>query len=565
MKYLVPVKYQIDKWQYKEYILSKIMAEEKPTNYTEDAGLSTNVERFLTNYARSLKHEAEEPTAAKIQVNVVIGALSYAYERLRNIIDYKDEHLLRKNAIQRILKRRTYPGVEASEIARPLVYELIRGGYLKNNTVPETKILEVEQVLSKYFYLLERVNELAPMSFTRDNIEWLWTAAAAEIEDAINPKAKERAHLHFMLETIKNKVHFSDLKVSEKEKDYLLFIANLRSLWKADQGITRYELLRKFWPTWESPAESDIDGYARDFGKTIQQIEMLQNKPVGEKLLRLFRRYTVFFDVLRDVLISKPELALTGFLPKETFYAEIRTACEKRYLESRSRLRRSMARSVIYIFITKMVMAILIEVPYDLYIAREFRYLPIAINVSFPPLLMFLLGATVRVPSKKNTEKIVEGLQEIIFVPPDKQEKVVMQTMVRRTRFVTILFNLIYGIVFTAIIGGIIYALYRLNFNIVSGAIFIIFLSLISFFGIRIRRNAHELIVSKTGGGFFGLIFDLLFLPIVRLGRWISMKSAKINFLVFVLDVIIEAPFKTIIEYLEDLVSFFKEKKEEVY
>jgi len=540
------------------------MPEGNPTN-ENDVRLSPNVERFLSTYVRALRAGAEEPTAAKIQVNVVIGALSYVYERFRNIIDYKDEHLLRKNAIHRILKRRIYPGAEAGEIARPLIHELIRGGYLKNNAVPETKILDIEQVLAKYFYFLEKVNDLAPEAFNESNVEWLWTAAAAELEDALSPKDRDRALLHFMLETIKNKVQFADLKVAEKEKDYLLFIANIRSLWKADHGITRYEMLRKFWPAWKQPTPGDLESYAKDFEKTIEQIEMLTNKPVGEKLLRLFRRYTVFFDVLRDVLLSKPELAKTGFLPQDAFISEIRTACEKRYRESRGKLRRAMVRSVIYIFITKMVLAILIEVPFDLYIAKEFRWLPIALNVTFPPFLMFVFGATVRVPSKKNTEKIVDGLKEIAFLPPERQEKLVLQTVVRRTWFVTTVFNIIYGIIFTGIIGGIIYGLHQLNFNVVSGAIFIIFLSLISFFGIRIRRSAHELIVLKTGGGLFGLLFDLFFLPIIRLGRWISMKSIKINFLVFILDVIIEAPFKLIIEYLEDLVSFFKEKKEEVY
>lgn len=540
------------------------MPEGNPTNEAPNK-LSPNVERFLSTYVRAVKARAEEPTAAKIQVNVVIGALSYVYERFRNIIDYKDEHLLRKNAIHRILKRRIYPGVEAGEIARPLIYELIRGGYLKNNAVPETKILDIEQVLAKYFFLLEKVNDLAPTQFNESNVEWLWTTAAAELEDAISPKDQDRTLLHFMLETIKNKVEFADLKVSEKEKDYLLFVANIRSLWKADVGTTRYELLRKFWPAWKQPTAGDIESYSRDFEKTIEQIETLLNKPVGEKLLRLFRRYTVFFDILRDVMLVKPSLVSTGFLPQDSFSAEIRTACEKRYVGARSTLRRSMVRSVIYIFITKMVMAILIEVPFDIYIAKEFRWLPIAINVTFPPFLMFLLGATVRVPSKKNTEKIIEGLREIIYTPPERHEKVVLQTVVRRTWFVTTVFNIIYGVIFTGIIGGIIYGLYQLDFNVVSGAIFIIFLSLISFFGIRIRRSAHELIVLKSGGSLFSLLFDLFFLPIVRLGRWISMKSVKINVLIFILDVIIEAPFKMIIEYLEDLVSFFKEKKEEVY
>ena len=189
--------------------------------------------------------------------------------------------------------------------------------------------------------------------------------------------------------------------------------------------------------------------------------------------------------------------------------------------------------------------------------------------ISVIALTMLSLSATtlleIKNYSDKNTELIVKGLNEIIFVPPEKQEKIVMETVTRRSKVAMVIYNIIYAIIFAGILGLIIYGLYRLNFNIVSGTIFIIFLSLISFFGFRIRSSAHELIVKKKSGGFLSFIFDVTFLPVIRLGRWISLKSAKINVMVFLLDVIIEAPFKTIIDYLEGLVGFLREKKEEVY
>lgn len=526
--------------------------------------LSPFAERFLSDYSRAAAARAEPPVA-KIHVNLIIGALAFMYERLRNLIDYKDDHLLRKNAIQRILKRRVIPGADPQDIARPLTYELIRGGYLKNDAVPETRVLDIEQTLSKYFYLLEKVNEFSSQDYNAANVDWLWSAAAAEIEEVFFPKQTDRALLQFNLRTIDNKVKFVDLRVNEEEKNHLLFIANLKSFWRADLGIIRYEMLRKIYPSWNAPLQGDIEDFAKNFGRTIKKIEKLIAKPVGEKLLRVFRQHTVFFDILRDVLIERPEFARTRFMPEDDFWRQVRTACENRYLKSRAKLRRSMVRSVVYIFITKIVLAILLEVPFDLYLAKEFRYLPIGLNILVPPLLMFFLGATVRVPSKKNTEKIVEGLKEILFKAPQEQEQIIIQTVVRRSPTSTLIFNFLYALVFTGILGGLIYLLYRLDFNIVSGGIFIIFLSLISFFGVRIRRSAHELVVIRSSGNIFTLIFDLAFLPIIRLGRWISLKSSKINFFVFVFDVIIEAPFKALIEVLEDFLNFFKEKKEEIY
>ena len=64
--------------------------------------------------------------------------------------------------------------------------------------------------------------------------------------------------------------------------------------------------------------------------------------------------------------------------------------------------------------------------------------------------------------------------------------------------------------------------------------------------------------------GVFKSLFDLYTLPILRAGRWISQKFSKINIFVFVFDFIIEAPFKILVELIEQWFSFIREKKEEI-
>ena len=96
-------------------------------------------------------------------------------------------------------------------------------------------------------------------------------------------------------------------------------------------------------------------------------------------------------------------------------------------------------------------------------------------------------------------------------------------------------------------------------------AFFLLFLSLVSYFGIKIRYSARELIVVAKKENFLTLILDLLAIPIVRAGRWISRNFARVNVFVFVLDVIIEAPFKSLIEVFEEWLAFIREKKEEIF
>ncbi len=101
--------------------------------------LTRSTENLLSVF---LEKGEVEKAAPKIQVNRVVSKLAFLYEKIRNVIEYKEEHLLRKNAIKRILKRRLTWKSNAKSIAAPLIYELIRGRYLENNAVLENKIKE---------------------------------------------------------------------------------------------------------------------------------------------------------------------------------------------------------------------------------------------------------------------------------------------------------------------------------------------------------------------------------------------------------------------------------------
>ena len=60
-------------------------------------------------------------------------------------------------------------------------------------------------------------------------------------------------------------------------------------------------------------------------------------------------------------------------------------------------------------------------------------------------------------------------------------------------------------------------------------------------------------------------LLNLISLPFLRAGYWLSVKFQKINFFVFIFDFIIEAPFKIFLEVIEDWIAYLKEKKEEIY
>src|SRR3989339_1026475 len=107
---------------------------------------------FRAIYQEQQKGGGEgDDAVAKIKVNEIISKMSFFYEKIRNAVDYKDEHLLRKNAIERILRRLHLMGHnEAEEVAKMLLIELIRAAYLQNNSVPEEKIREVAAIIERF-------------------------------------------------------------------------------------------------------------------------------------------------------------------------------------------------------------------------------------------------------------------------------------------------------------------------------------------------------------------------------------------------------------------------------
>ena len=169
---------------------------------------------------------------------------------------------------------------------------------------------------------------------------------------------------------------------------------------------------------------------------------------LSEKLLRFFKKYTVVFQVLEDIILEDPAQAEKVFNDPDELEFRIRSTCKRLYKKARNKLRRSVVRVIIYIFITKMLLVLLIELPYERYIAQSVLYLPLIINALFPPVLMFLIGLFIKVPSKRNTNTIVKVAQQLVSSEQLKGVGGISKT-VKRGAFVSIMFSILYILLLT--------------------------------------------------------------------------------------------------------------------
>jgi len=527
--------------------------------------ISANIDRLLKGFIDAKKTEFVPREATKVKVDKIVSKLALLYEKLRNVIDYNEERLIRRNAIKRILKRKVLYKILSKNSALPLTEELIRAAYLENDKITESKVKLVADSIDKYLTLRDC---LAPRFQTKklknELTEFILGILACEIEEILVPELREKALVDCMYSVVRKNVPLQGTGLSEKELDIIYYVNVYRALLKYDPILVNYLLFKLSIPNWSKASKTDIDWTCQNFLKIRKTIDKLLTNPNSERLHRLFKQYTIIFLILRDIIDDDPSTAGQIFSDPQKLNDSVREAVNHRYKMAQGKLRRSLVRSIIYIFITKMLLALILEFPVDIFIEKKINYTSLITNITFPPLLMLLVGASIRVPSTKNTDRIVRLINEIVYEESNeglyqKVSKAKAGGFLSRQ-----LFRIVYLIMYVVTFGLIIYLLRLVNFNAVNIVIFLLFLSVVSFFGFRIRQSARELKVLPKRESFLTLMVDFFSIPILKAGRWLSLNLSRINIFIFIMDIIIEAPFKTLIEIFEDWLSFIREKKEEI-
>ena len=537
-----------------------------PAKKARETGFDQIVQPILDAFEYSGKLPELFSDKAKITVDQVVSHLAYIYEKLRNVIDFKEEKLLRKNALERVLKRRLGMGGTAENISLSLIKELIRAGYIENNTVPEMKIGEIRAIIDKYVRLANLVYKKKPKLEQKEIFQWFFGMAAVEIDQLLVYQGIDDSLMAAMEEVVKKSVVLERIKMSEEDRSLQFFLAIRRTFVRSDEAMINYDLWMRSFPEWKEPTGDLLEEFAGHIDEIYNRFETEKNHPLAEKLKAVMKRYSVLFQILEDVIRDDPGSAAQVMRDPEVFEEKIRAACDERYSSTKKKLRRSAVRAILYIFITKMLLGIILEFPIDMYILRHTNITPIIINSLFHPVFMFIVILWIRAPGDNNTDRIVNGLKMIVYEGGNTKSPNRIRADARRGRLSLALFSVFYLALYFLSFGSIIYALDRwLDFSFVSIIIFLFFLSTITFFAIRLRQNAAELLIIKKRQGVTGFIVDIFAIPLVRVGYWFSKKLPKINVFIFIFDVILEAPFKAFIEIFEDWIGFLKEKKEEVY
>jgi len=532
------------------------------------AELSQQTKQLIQKYQiwyQSLQRKEEVPV---LHVDEVASKVAAFYEKIRGVIEWREEHLLRKTAIERILKRRLLLMEDGEKIAHPFVLELIRGGHFPNDTIAESKLEEVQRIIDKYVFILKKKPQLAEKK-RLDLYHWLLGIAASEVEECLAPPLREDALIAYMAGIMKERIEVREGVITiggmrEEEKDTQIFIACQRALFKMDQSLISFYLLERKFKSWANLSPIELQEIAENIYTIRQDVKKDLNHPLAEKFYSVCEGYDTAYFILGDILSQNPMQATEILSSPERVESLVGEIYQKRLQRLKEKIQRAAIYSVISIFVTKILFALALEAPFDKYVTAQFSYFTLGLNVLIPAMIMVIMVVTIRPPPKENLQKVIMEFMKII---QERERKDVYQIKVlpKRGFIMNSVLLIIYLLSFLFSFGIIIWGLQKLHFGILSIFIFLLFLSLILFASTRIRRGAKELHVGEEKETIFTTLFDFLTLPLMRVGKWISSQWERYNILIVFLNILIELPFQLFIEFLEQWRYFLKEKKEEIH
>lgn len=484
--------------------------------------------------------------------------LSVAYEQLRNASENIEDHLLFQRAILRFYRRNISFTLKRplGMIGQELVIELTQAEYLKNDTVKNTTIKEITGMVETYYDAYWKLVKGKSIDDRARITKWTLETLSVRTEQLFNPPLRilafaHIAHAHFLpLLDIENVTDDKET-IASADRQLVLYIGVHKALLKSDDANVRVALQNLYG--------IDVTDQ-KAFSKFNSNYDKLSGLKTTAKVSRIVSRNGAPMRMLRSTYFrnetEKNEAADLSHRSKTL--STIEQQIDDEYGQMKHRLRIGVVRSIVFLLLTKAVIGLLVEIPYDILMHGGIVWLPLWINLLFPPLFIAMTVLTYRLPGESNKKALVNYIDAMFYsdtpVPPLKHMK----------RSSPVVFQAMYALMFIFAFAAIGYVLMLLQFNIVQGVIFFIFLSTASFLGYRLTQQAKELEIIGSEQGFLMALRDFFYAPFIFVGQRISYRFARMNIIAQILDTMIELPLKTTMRLFRQWTSFLSNKNDEL-
>ncbi len=548
---------------------------EEIANIEDDGKLSAPIQKLLDDYLKEII--AERKSFTPIYVDEIASRLARFYEKIRKIIDWKDDNALRRNAIERTLKRILFPNlagitvgdINPDELSETLTLELIRGGHLPNGRVPRERLGDVAHVLKKYLYFLEYLSTYKPFEVKRkiNYTTFVLEIAACELEEILTNPAKEYGMINAMASILEGRITVTPQNsLSARQIKENIFIATLRALYGLDDNFIIYIILKGKYENWHNPNPDELKKITQDLPETWREIELNIQKPIVRKFTGIAERVDTVFVLLDDVLAklkTKPKIINATFESRVKLKKLLKEAYEKRYQTLKTRLFRLAVFSTLSVFLSNWFTYFVVEVPLARLFYEGFNTTAAIVDFVVPTLLMFLLVAIIRPPGKDNIKRVMSLTNNFVYKGEELQYFQVRSDKGKASMLKIVLTAIYFEIILLAF-AGIAYIFYIANLPITSVIFDTFTISLTVFAAVAIKNKSKELSVNESAStGEF--ILDMISVPIAKVGSIFAKKWKEYNVVAILFNFVVETPFAVVLNVVQGWSEFINERKSELH
>ena len=161
----------------------------------------------LLENLKQIKPRLRPDDLSKINVSQAVSLFALVYERIRNAIEYREDHLIRRAAIERILKRRLMLNPEGRGEAENIIRELLWARYFSNGSLGGHDLITIQEIIDKYISIKRSLIAGRPIEVQQYLAEFLIQMLTCEIEETLSPEnASKFSSFTFFLPCLKSSI-----------------------------------------------------------------------------------------------------------------------------------------------------------------------------------------------------------------------------------------------------------------------------------------------------------------------------------------------------------------------
>jgi len=295
---------------------------------------------LITSFERE---EIKNQTKTGMDVNRFVSELATWYEKFRNAMDYRDEEVVRRAAIERILKRRLLFGGSGVTIAPSLIRELLWARYFPEASISDEDVKKVKDVID--LHLEFRKELLANSHDTRLKVdEFTYDFLSSRLELMLNKSKDIELISNYIYHLLRKSVVIKD--DSEEMRDIQLFIAIRKAFAKDDLAFLRFHLFEQYFG---KLTKENVHEIAVKFTKEYEAFEDQLKYSLRDRIASYAKKELPPFLIFAEIL-RKERGKIRALISNATeFQNAVFTTTQNRYKSISSKVKTAIVRSVIFI------------------------------------------------------------------------------------------------------------------------------------------------------------------------------------------------------------------------